>query len=592
MIDPSIIRLVIWDLDETFWGGSLAETAAVIYSTENDLIVRRLVDRGIMNSICSKNDFTTAREVLERKGIWESFIFPSISWAPKGPRLASIVRAIGFRSESVLFLDDDAANRGAALNYVPGIIAMTRLQADDVLKAAATKRPQNFDCERIRHYKSLERRLVDRQSDAASDEAFLRDCQIRVYFDYNVEKSIDRAIELVNRTNRLNFTKVRLSDDNLQAKAQLLSEINVFSRQSALVKVVDRYGDHGFCGFFLRTNGKGSGPGTLLHFCFSCRLLGMHVERWVYEKIGRPNLTIAQPVFTNLHEERVVDWIGVGSADFVARQVEAEIPAIRLRGGCEMDALAHYLEPYSKRVDREASLARRPFFVAKDCSHHIVLDGEEELEPDFVDFAQKCGFRTDDFKSNVFSQCQPGTLIVISTWGDVNAAYRHSSTGRVLTIDLPGFNGDVTELEDRDINFMLTYKIERQLDDREREQCRTCIATLASSGTFIGPPSETEVSKNLRRIFAAIPQSATAAILAADPYRKEVGKVARIDSRLVNFNAVLEAVATEFKVQVFYTEHYILDNAERLFTGHFHRIVYARLAGDIVRWAFCKTALT
>lgn len=87
------VRLVVWDLDETFWNGTIVE-GGIEYRQECHDAVIELARRGIMSSICSKNDFETVRAILVEKGIWDYFIFPSIAWEPKGPRLAALVEEI------------------------------------------------------------------------------------------------------------------------------------------------------------------------------------------------------------------------------------------------------------------------------------------------------------------------------------------------------------------------------------------------------------------------------------------------------------------------------------------------------------------
>ena len=50
------IKLVIWDLDETFWKGTLSE--GQIYPIKKNIeIIETLTKRGIINSIVSKNDY-------------------------------------------------------------------------------------------------------------------------------------------------------------------------------------------------------------------------------------------------------------------------------------------------------------------------------------------------------------------------------------------------------------------------------------------------------------------------------------------------------------------------------------------------------
>ena len=46
--------------------------------------------------------------------------------------------------------------------------------------------------------------------------------------------------------------------------------------------------------------------------CFSCRTLGMKVERWVYDRFGRPDIDIVHPVLTDLDEPLGVDWNRLG----------------------------------------------------------------------------------------------------------------------------------------------------------------------------------------------------------------------------------------------------------------------------------------
>ena len=78
------IRLIVWDLDETFWHGTLTE-GGIIWRDECRDAVIALARRGIMSTICSKNDPDRVRQVLIEHGVWEYFIFPSHQLAAKGP---------------------------------------------------------------------------------------------------------------------------------------------------------------------------------------------------------------------------------------------------------------------------------------------------------------------------------------------------------------------------------------------------------------------------------------------------------------------------------------------------------------------------
>jgi FkbH-like protein len=112
------VRLVIWDLDETFWKGTLTEGGLTEAEHAGDIVIK-LAQRGIMSSICSRNDYVSVQDLMERWGVWRYFIFPSIDWSSKGARVASIIEAVQLRPETVLFLDDNPMNLQEAKYFTP-----------------------------------------------------------------------------------------------------------------------------------------------------------------------------------------------------------------------------------------------------------------------------------------------------------------------------------------------------------------------------------------------------------------------------------------------------------------------------------------
>ena len=67
------IKLVIWDLDETFWKGTISEGAVEIPQRNCELLAR-LTDIGVVNSICSKNDYETAMAYLRECDLAKYFV--------------------------------------------------------------------------------------------------------------------------------------------------------------------------------------------------------------------------------------------------------------------------------------------------------------------------------------------------------------------------------------------------------------------------------------------------------------------------------------------------------------------------------------
>jgi predicted enzyme involved in methoxymalonyl-ACP biosynthesis len=75
-----------------------------------------------------------------------------------------------------------------------------------------------------------------RQRHLTTNATFFRDSGIQVSIDYDVEANIDRGVELINRTNQLNFTKVRLAEDPEAARDELRPLLQNYDIQAGLIK--------------------------------------------------------------------------------------------------------------------------------------------------------------------------------------------------------------------------------------------------------------------------------------------------------------------------------------------------------------------
>jgi hypothetical protein len=73
--DFSQVKLVVWDLDDTFWSGILAE-GGIELRRGYVRAVKTLSRDGIINSICSNNDFQAAQRELVKafQGALERFV--------------------------------------------------------------------------------------------------------------------------------------------------------------------------------------------------------------------------------------------------------------------------------------------------------------------------------------------------------------------------------------------------------------------------------------------------------------------------------------------------------------------------------------
>lgn len=323
-MDISKIKLVIWDLDETFWIGTISENKVVPASRVCDLVLM-LSKKGIVNSICSKNDFEPCREKLTEWGIWDYFVFPSINWQPKGQRIKQMLSDMNLRAENVLFIDDNRLNLEEAKYYSPELMTALPDITDELYDAVLAYDKSDDGLERLNRYKILEKKQSEKQL-VGSNEEFLLQSNIRVDIHTDCSSQLDRIYELILRTNQLNFTKLRSSREELEA---IINDPKV---QSGYVTACDKYGEYGIIGFFAVKNGK------VIHFLFSCRTLGMGIEQYVYEQIGFPEMTVEGSVSSEVGVDLPkVTWINCAEAMNTEKNADIKKDfRVLMKGPCDL----------------------------------------------------------------------------------------------------------------------------------------------------------------------------------------------------------------------------------------------------------------
>lgn len=334
--------MIIWDLDDTLWKGTLSEED-VDLPDETIELLHKLVSKGIMNSICSKNDCELAKSALQYADLWDLFIFPRISWESKGQNIKLLIKDAQLRPENVLFIDDNPGNLEEALFYVPDLMTLNASELG-LLREQVKNLPDSpggFD--RLKKYKLLEARSAALKH-SSDNYDFLMQSQIHVAVSENAAGNLDRVYELVQRTNQLNFTKKRSSKEELTS---LMKQNGV---SCGIVSVSDRYGDYGIIGFYALQAGR------LLHYVFSCRIMNMGIEQWVYAKLGYPELEAAGEVASSVGKQEAPAWITESGDPSAAGGGQSSSDEKKLKilmtGGCDLMALSYYLQD-NANIDTE-----------------------------------------------------------------------------------------------------------------------------------------------------------------------------------------------------------------------------------------------
>lgn len=339
-IAPDRVKLFVWDLDGTLWQGILAEGPVKPDRALLEMI-SRLNDHGVLNTICSKNDPERAFAVLKEFGVDHEFIMPRIALRPKGKMLHDLLADMRLRPVNAVFVDDNILNLREAEFYNPGIrtVLVEGVASDELaelLRAVmAVNRPDGRV--RFRQYRAMEARHRSAAGQAGNLE-FLRSIGLKVSFRRDWQGCIDRLDELVNRTNQLNYTKTRLT------RGELLALLAGEGSEAHIIRASDDFGDHGIIGFVVvdRTENTAS------QFVFSCRVLNMGIEHYVWNRLGRPVVVAAGEVATPLDPALVVDWISETNRGAEISSISSRRGAAAKRfliiGGCDLQQLVHFLQ--------------------------------------------------------------------------------------------------------------------------------------------------------------------------------------------------------------------------------------------------------
>lgn len=328
----SKVKLVIWDLDETFWRGTLSE-GQVEGIGQNIDIVHKLIDRGIMCSIVSKNDYSEVEKKLKEWGLWDYFIFPHISWMPKGEQVKHLLKQCSLRPENTLFIDDNVSNLREVEFYNPKImVELPDILKNNFLDNEYLTGKNDIEHSRLKQYKVLEKRNEVKLT-YSSNEDFLRDSNIAITIIEDCITNLNRIVELIERTNQLNFTKIRLTEQEVQ---NLLSDKNY---SCACISVKDKFGDYGITGFYALKNNR------LCHFVFSCRTIGFGIENYLYRKLGYPEINVINPVSIKLDREfaQRVDWIHEESIYGGDVNNLSKKESFLMIAGCDLEQACAYL---------------------------------------------------------------------------------------------------------------------------------------------------------------------------------------------------------------------------------------------------------
>jgi len=241
------IKCVVWDLDNTLWQGTLLEGDDPVLTPRVTDVIKELDNRGILQSIASKNDYEAAWEKLMAFGLDEYFLHPQISWANKSDSIKAIAGELGIGLDTFAFVDDQAFERDEVRHFLPETTTIDAADIDKLLDMPGMQ-PRFVTNESRTRRKMCQADIWRDRSRSAfpgtSDE-FLATLGMCLTIRFASELDLHRAEELTIRTNQLNTTGRPYSYEELRAL------LNSSDHRLLVAELEDRYGPSGTIGLAL-----------------------------------------------------------------------------------------------------------------------------------------------------------------------------------------------------------------------------------------------------------------------------------------------------------------------------------------------------
>jgi FkbH-like protein len=268
------LKCVAWDLDNTLWKGVIGDDGrdGVKVVPEALELIRKLDERGIIQTIASKNEHNTAWEKVVELGIQNYFLYPAINWNPKSVNLSRIAKELNININSFALIDDSRFEREEVSSAFPQVRVYDPENLSLLLNGAEFDVPVTKEAgsRRLKYLEEISRKSAHQTWDGDLD-GFLKSCCIQLNIrTVENQDQVDRCLELLHRSNQFHLSGKRYPSGEFE---ELLKNSEY---DSYVLDVCDRYGNYGIVGFVsVQTNNDAV---VVTDFVMSCRVARKKIE--------------------------------------------------------------------------------------------------------------------------------------------------------------------------------------------------------------------------------------------------------------------------------------------------------------------------
>lgn len=282
-------KALVLDLDNTLWGGIVGddgvekleigqETSLGQVFSEFQGYIKAQKEIGVMLNVSSKNEEENALAGLEHpEGLLrpEDFILIKANWEPKSKNIMDIAAKMNILPDSLVFVDDNPAEREIVRQQVPGVSVPEMGQPEQyihILDRSGFFEVTDIsedDRKRNEMYKANLLR-EEQQTSFADYTQYLRSLEMRGTIKAFEPVYMARIAQLTNKSNQFNLTTRRYTQSEIEQAAASPVHITFYG------KLEDKFGDNGVVSVVI-----GEKKADTLHidlWIMSCRVLKRDME--------------------------------------------------------------------------------------------------------------------------------------------------------------------------------------------------------------------------------------------------------------------------------------------------------------------------
>ena len=288
---------VILDLDNTLWGGvigddglggiEIGELGRGHVFSDFQRWLKQLKDRGILLSVCSKNNEETAREPFEKHEEMilrpDDFSMFVANWEDKASNIRFIQKSLNIGMDSLVFIDDNPFERNLVREMIPEITVpelpedpanyLSFLQGENLFETASYSAD---DRDRTKQYQAEAKRKNLEQEFVSIDD-YLKNLEMVGEAKPFEPLRYARIAQLTQRSNQFNLRTVRYTEADIERIAGDDKYITLY------YTLKDKFGDHGLVSVVIleKTADDEAFVDTWL---MSCRVLKRGMEEYIVNR--------------------------------------------------------------------------------------------------------------------------------------------------------------------------------------------------------------------------------------------------------------------------------------------------------------------